>query len=31
MEQVPTYRAALQDRAAGLERTVVIASNPEAR
>jgi hypothetical protein len=30
MEQVPAYRAALQDRAAGLERTVVIASNPQS-
>lgn len=31
MEQVPAYRAALDDRGAGLERTVVIASNPERR
>ncbi|MGA1371015.1 MAG: hypothetical protein ACO3Z6_05400 [Pseudomonadales bacterium] len=31
MEQVPAYRAALIDRAAGLERTVVIASDPERR
>lgn len=29
MEQVPAYRAALDDRGAGLERTVVIASDPE--